>query len=240
MRLITGATSGIGLAMAKFYAKDMILVGSRNRPHKWPFPENLYCQADLSLVSAQTQITDFLKEKKIKKLDMVIHNAGYSWYGDFEKHDSPKISNMLRVNLITPIKLTQDLLPFLSSGATIVFVCSTGAILPCPYMSVYAATKAGLRNFAESLRLEFNGAYKVICVHPTGTRTNFHKRAGMPRRLRKKSSLMDPDKAVIAINRAIMRNESDVVIGARATAITFAYKVWPWLMNKLIFRSQKP
>ncbi len=186
--LITGATSGIGLALARIYqakGERPLLLGRK----PWAdlaelqdeFSKQDYFQVDLAQSGCVHQLAQQLIEQEIDRLDMVIHNAGVGFYGPFAEQTPENIHQLIAINLVAPISLTHALLPWLPAGkGQIVFISSVVADLPGPDYAVYAATKAALSGFARSLRMEWQGDMLVQLIHPGATRTRMHEKMGMP------------------------------------------------------------
>ncbi|NJL06318.1 MAG: SDR family NAD(P)-dependent oxidoreductase, partial [Chloroflexaceae bacterium] len=188
--LITGATDGIGRALAQQYAARnvrLVLVGKR--PHAEVaasdadlYPPHRYCQADLRDPACATQtITRFLAEQAITRLDVLLHNAGIGWYGPLAAQPTHSIDELLAVNLAAPIQITHALLPLVQRvRGTLVLVSSIAADLPSPDYPIYCASKAALDGFARSLRIELGDTAQVLVVHPGPTRTAIHTKSGIP------------------------------------------------------------
>lgn len=183
--LITGATDGIGLALASAYDASgarLILVGRRplDRLEAPLFTANSYCQADLSQADCAEKIVLFLNEQGIERLDLLIHNAGLGYYGLPEEQSADSIKELTAVNLLAPIAITHNLMPRLTGGK-IVFISSVSSALPTPKYAVYSATKAALDGLARNLRVELQGSVAVQVIHPGATRTAMHAKSGISR-----------------------------------------------------------
>lgn len=183
--LITGGTSGIGLALARRMAGDyrLILTGRRDRS---ALPENLpqgalYVKADLSDPGAAVDtIEAAFKSADHRSLDRLIVNAGTGYYAPVDREDAGMIRSTMDVNLVASVLLAHRFAPYLEiAGGTVVFIGSV-AHRGAANMPSYAASKAGLAGLARSLRSEWEGRIGVQIAHPGPTRTQMHARAGYP------------------------------------------------------------
>jgi short-subunit dehydrogenase len=185
--LITGVSDGIGHALAVEYANTgarVLGVGRR------AFPASLsgkvqpgdYCVVDLGDSAAATIVCDFLAERAVDALDVLVHNAAMGWYGPAPQQSPASIDELLIVNLYAPIALTHTLLPRLRArSGVLVFISSVHSALPAPEFAVYTASKAALDGFARNLRLEERGTVDVVVLWPGPTRTQMHVKSGIPR-----------------------------------------------------------
>lgn len=200
--LITGATDGIGKALAEHYSTKgwqsqparLIFIGRRSLIDASTidptlFTADSYCQANLAELESAESIVTWLREKQITQIDLLIHNAGIGYVG--RAHDQPadNIRQLINVNLRTPIALTHHLLPHLknATGQThnskIVFISSVAATLPTPHYAVYTATKAALDGFVRNLQIELAAdpatqTLRAQLISPGATRTNMHAKSG--------------------------------------------------------------
>ncbi len=217
--LITGATDGIGLTLARLLqarGERPFLLGRRplsdlNDPL---FTPDTYIRADLSQPDCARRVLDFLAGRQVTRLDRLIHNAGIGYYGPTAAQSPPSIDQLLAVNLLAPIRLTHALLPYLKRAqGQVSFVSSVVAIMPGPDYAVYAATKAALEGFARSLRQELLGQVAVQIVRPGATRTGMHAKMGL------ETSVMDwrrfppADKIAPTMLRQIERGRPAVTVG---------------------------
>ncbi len=181
--LMTGASSGIGLALARRLAKDfrMILVGRRSASElAEPLPEgSLYVQADFSdPESATNRIETAVRDAGHTSLDRLIVNAGTGYYRKVDQEDAAIIRQTLDVNLLAPVLLAHRFAPLLNAAGGRLVLVGSVAHRGSANMPSYAASKAGLAGLARSLASEWEGRIKVQIVHPGPTRTAMHARAG--------------------------------------------------------------
>ncbi len=192
--LVTGASSGIGKALARELAGQgahLILV-SRNVQRLEQEAEDLKIRfgvkvdvfpADLSLPDNCQKLFEFTASNRLV-VDVLVNNAGLAHYGPFEETSFEKTSAMLDLNIHALTHLTRLFLPGMlerKSGG-ILNVASTAGFQPIPRLNVYAATKAFVLNFSEALWAECKDlGVRVFCLCPGNTLTRFHQSAGIDR-----------------------------------------------------------
>lgn len=215
--LITGASDGIGHALAVRYAANgarVVGIGRRT------FPASLagsvaredYCAIDLERSDAVDVMRAFLLMRNVARLDVVIHNAAVGWFGPCPEQSGASIDQMLQVNLHAPIVLTHLLLPWLrASRGVVVFVSSVHSALPTPEFAVYTATKAGLDGFARNLRLEERGTVDVVTVWPGPTRTNLHAKSGIPPERILADRYATPERVAAEVMASVDRRRSGAI-----------------------------
>jgi uncharacterized oxidoreductase len=190
--LITGGSSGIGLAIARIMlGKDAKVVITGRRPDalataidglKARGGQVWSVAADVGTAEGRAHT---LKQgiEVLGGLDILVNNAGGVRAGRLESASEAEIEAMIAVDLLAPILLTRAALPVLrSSGdATVVNVASGIALVGVPFYATYAGVKAGLARFGEALRRELKGeGVHVLTAYPGGTDTPMMKsnRAG--------------------------------------------------------------
>jgi short-subunit dehydrogenase len=177
--LITGGTSGIGLATAHaFSAKGarVFITGRRTNAL-----EDALRQLNASAGTVADVGTKEGREATLDKalhalggLDILVNNAGVVRAGRLEHVSEAEIGAMVTVDLLAPILLTRAALPALraSGEAAVVNISSGIALVGAPFYATYAAVKAGLARFGESLRRELKGeGIHVMTAYPGGTDT---------------------------------------------------------------------
>lgn len=189
--LLTGASGGIGQAAAGLLVQKgarLMLVGRSPavlsaqvralvREHGVERERVAWSATDLSIASGLRELADEAIEWDCNAL---IHAAGLPGFGPIESVAREDMGQVLHLNLLVPMLLTQALLPHLRSqrAAQVIFIGSVLGRLGLPGYSVYSASKFGLRGFAESLRRELAGtSVRVQYLGPRATRTRFNSAA---------------------------------------------------------------
>lgn len=227
--LITGATDGLGLALATLYRKrerPVVAVGRRpfTALDSLPFPSNRYLQIDLSRPDADAALMRALNALQIGDIDLVIHNAGSGFYGRVEEQTEQDIERLVELNFTRPIELTRALSHRLEkTRGTFVFVGSVAASLPSPLYATYAATKRGLEGFARGLRAEARGRYRVQVIHPGAMRTRFHEKQNIDTEAIGWESFPDVERVARRVALAIDGRKPVVTVGlANRWGVRFA------------------
>lgn len=190
--MVTGATSGIGRAVASELVRSgatVILHGRNEKTLEALYqelkalgPEPSVAQIDLERAQGPQyqQLTDEI-ESRYGRLDGLLHNAAI--LGDkspIEHYDIGLWQRVLLVDLTAPFILTRCLLPLLrkSADASIVFASSSVGKRGRAYWGAYSVAKGGIENMAEVLADELeNTTVRVNVINPGGTRTKMRKRA---------------------------------------------------------------
>jgi uncharacterized protein len=194
--LITGASAGIGLALAAQLAAGgtNLILTARRRERLETLAGRLSEQrgvrievfpADLTLPVAPEQLFAFTETQRIA-VDLLVNNAGFGAYGRFHTSDRTRQLAMVQVNVAAVVALTHLYLPRMIERrrGDILIVASTAAFQGLPYLATYAATKAFDLLFAEALAEEVRGfGIRVCALCPGSTTTEFQAVAGEPGRL---------------------------------------------------------
>ena len=188
--LITGASSGIGLELAKCFAADrsnLILVARNTtaletlaaelrREHK---TEVHVIMADLTRPESPQNIFDELQGRGII-VDVLVNNAGFGLHGRFAELPLARQLEIIQVNVAALVALTGLFLPGMvrCQRGGILNVGSVAGFLPGPNMAVYYASKAFVQSFSEALFEELRGTgVRVTNLCPGPTESNFSQTA---------------------------------------------------------------
>lgn len=138
---------------------------------------------DLTVANAPFRLFDALSMRGIT-VDVLVNNAGAGTYGPLALENPTRLAAEVQLNVYAVTMLSRMFLPQLlaSNDGWLINVSSTAAYQPIPYMATYAATKAYVRSFTESLWGEARGTHlKVIALAPGPTQTEFFQAAGSDR-----------------------------------------------------------
>ena len=191
--LITGASAGIGLALARQLAASgahLILTARRKdrldelaaRLHAEHGVSVEVCVADLGQPAAPGSIFAFTQGKGIA-VEILINNAGFGAYGPFEEVPVRRQLEMVQVNISAVVELTHLYLPAMLGRRRgyILILGSTAAFQAVPFIATYAATKSFDLFFAEALAEEVRGrGVHVTALCPGATSTEFQQVAAQP------------------------------------------------------------
>ncbi|WP_437194264.1 SDR family NAD(P)-dependent oxidoreductase [Planctomicrobium sp. SH527] len=190
--LITGASSGIGLELAKRFAadgSDLILVARRTDrlvelAHLLKEEHGVIAtvlSSDLSLPDAPQKLVDEITALG-KHVDVLINNAGFGQLGEFTTISLDRQLNMIQLNISAVVALTHLLLPGMKERkkGAVLNIGSTASFQPGPNVAVYYATKAFVLSFSEALWKELRGTgVTVSCLCPGPTKTEFGNESAM-------------------------------------------------------------
>ncbi|CAM3540588.1 SDR family NAD(P)-dependent oxidoreductase [Deinococcus frigens] len=242
--LITGASSGIGEAMARRLAAhgaNLILV-ARSEGRLRALAEELSRQhgvqatviaADLSRPHAGKLLQDEVEVRGLA-VDLLINNAGFGGFSEFARQDQTEIGEMIAVNVTALTDLTRRFLPaMLERGrGRVLNVASTAAFIPGPLMAVYYATKAYVLSFSEAVNEELRGSgLSVTALCPGPVDTGFQDAATLKEsRLMSgvtRLALLDVDTVARIGVDAMLRGQAVAVAGAANKVQVSAFRLLP-------------
>ncbi len=179
--LITGISSGIGEATAKYFVSKgwnvvgTVLPGEANDLKKIK-PENL------KIIELDVRDSGMV-ERSVKaaiehlgSIDVLVNNAGYGLAGPFESLTDEQLLDQFEVNLFGAMRLTRAVLPFMRAKGegTIVFVSSMFSRMSMPFFSAYSSSKWALEGFAEGLYQEVSKfGIRIRLIEPGSIKTKF-------------------------------------------------------------------
>ena len=236
--LITGASAGIGAALAEVFAErghavaliarrapqlkalaDRIADSGKPRPH--------VMVVDLARPDATARIAEELRQAGLEPQYMV-NNAGYGLLGAAAKLDRGEQLAMIDLNVRTTTDLS---LRFMDSLARrkggILNVASVASFLPGPGMAVYHATKAYVLSFSEALHHEMKGKVHVTVLCPGPVETEFMARAGVPKGYFPKMLSRSAERVAAEGYEGLMAGKRVVVPGSDNKVLSFLPRLLP-------------
>jgi hypothetical protein len=189
--LVTGASSGIGWALAQQLAAKgaKLLLTARRADRLKQLADEVTTRykvetqifaADLARPQTPGEIFRFVEQKRLP-IELLINNAGFGAYGEFQKVEAQRLLDMVQVNVAAVVHLTHLFLPAMVDrhSGYILIVASTAAFQPVPYISTYAATKGFDLLFAEGIAEEVRRHGVHVCaLCPGSTASEFNEVPG--------------------------------------------------------------
>lgn len=159
--VVTGATSGIGKAIAqKLQAEGVKIINVSKDQTELNYYKNYVCNiADTALL---TEVCSDITQS-VGKIDFLFCNAGFGIGGSMENANLQDIQTLFNVNLVAQAQMTTLLIPHIKDGGKIIYTCSLAALLPLPYQACYSASKAALENFGRALATELKPRKIGVC-----------------------------------------------------------------------------
>jgi short-subunit dehydrogenase len=240
--IVTGASSGIGEATAREFAKEgaKIVLAARRVDKLQALAdeittmktgaETLVVQADLSkLEDIHGMIEQTLE--KFGRIDVLVNNAGFGRLDWLENLDPVKdIQAQIDVNVMGVIQTTRQVLPVMMKqrAGSIINMCSMAGLVGTPTYTIYAASKHAVHGFSEALRREVKPwGIDVSLIYPGGVITEFTQHAGIKRKTNAKTPdfmLLTAEQVGQAVVKLVRRPKRMLVI--------------PWLWNVTVFMNK--
>jgi len=239
--LITGASKGIGKAMAIALAKRKInlLLAARSLTALTDLQEEIQASynikvfslsIDLSEANAASELYQWVEKKQIN-ISILINNAGYGLWGRFNELNLTEQLEMCQLNMSMVTSLCHYFIPMLQKQkqAYIMNVCSTAAYQAVPTMAVYSATKAYVLLFTRALRFELKDSpVSVTCFSPGPVDTGFAERAGLDAfsKMAEKFNMKPDEVAQIAL-KGMFAKKSEIIPGFTNIISVYANRILP-------------
>ena len=245
--LVTGASSGIGEAFVKRFAREgwnVILVARSVDKLKliaatlrdiYPVQMKVI-QADLSAPESCKKIYDELQVERIQ-VSALVNNAGFGAVGSFLWVDRKRQLEMIDLNVKALLELAHLFLPGMveRKDGILINVSSTASFQAIPYFSTYCATKAFVTLFTEALWAEYRkDGIRVMNLCPGGTKTNFGRVAGKAETVADWRHMQTSDQVVDHAFKALTRDTPTVVTNIFDSILCFFERFFPRKWTVLI------
>ena len=248
--LVTGASSGIGRAIAKELARQggKVVCMARREDRLQALAKEIEVGGG-SVVTVAGDVTNAEVRKRgieaavasFGGLDILVNNAGVGAIGPFESGDPERVRRIMEVNFFALVEMTRLALPHLKQGRApiIVNISSILGRRGVPHNSEYAASKFAVHGFSESIRAELVGSgVDVLVVSPGTTETEFFDQV-----LESKGGPKWPEHAAVSADavaratvRAIRRGSHEITPYLWGKVLVLMNRVSPWFVDKLMAR----
>jgi len=225
--LITGGSGGIGLELAKCFAKDghNLIIVARNEDELLKAADELRSMNGIDVITIAKDLFDMEKAKELYceissrnlKVDKLVNNAGHGWYGEFKDTDLDMELSIIHLNICSLVILTKLFLKDMIAAGSgkILNTSSIASKYPGAWQSVYHGTKAFVQSFTEAVRTEVKDhGIVVTALLPGPTDTDFFRKARMlDSKIVKEGKLADPAGVAKAGYDALMADDDMVIAG---------------------------
>ncbi len=228
--LITGGTSGIGLELARLFARDgyKLVIVARDEAELASAAERIKDEYNAEVTTISKDLFepdgafDLYEEVKAKgiTIDVLVNNAGQGQYGLFVDTDINRELEIIQLNISSLVVLTKLYLKemVMRGEGKILNVSSVASKIPGPWQAVYHGTKAFVQSFTEAIRSEIKDTDKDITITallPGVTDTDFFNKAEMTdsKAVQDKDKMADPADVAKDGYDALMRGDDKVVSG---------------------------
>jgi short-subunit dehydrogenase len=244
--LLTGATAGIGRALACRLADrgvHVIAVGRRKDRLNELVSETTGLKGriiplvgDVTRPDDRAAMVDKAAEIGQGRIDVLINNAGVGAIGSFAEADGARLRTIMEVNFFSVTELTRLSLPHLSQSSQAV-ICNIGSVLghcAVPRKSEYCASKFALHGWTDSIRVELRRkGIGVVLVSPSTTRSEFFDSLidTAPDTNSSSFGSSSPQQVADATLRAIHRGRREVILTIGGKALVYADRVIPGMLR---------
>ena len=250
--VITGASSGIGRALAMKYAKEgfNLVLAARRIERLEELKEKL---TNVEVLAVKTDVTSQedckkLIEKAIEKfgtIHILINNAGISMRASIEDVELSVLKKLMDVNYWGTVYCTKFALPYiLKERGSIVGVISTGGYIGLPGRTGYSASKFAVRGFLDTVRIEYlRAGLHVLVAAPGFTASEIRKTAltkngkQQGETPRNESKMMSAERCANIMYRAIKNRRRKMIISFwDGKFVVLIHKLWAWLIDQVIYQ----
>jgi hypothetical protein len=245
--LVTGASSGIGRAVAVRLAADgsNLVVVARRKDRLVELADELTSRHGVTVEILVADVTDPKQLAEVEErlrsgappVDLLVNNAGRGGQGAFADIPIDWQDEQIRLNVLAPVRLSHAALAGMVARGRggILNVSSIAGLQPLPYVATYAATKAYLSTFSHALHEEVrHQGVTVTNLLPGFTTTEFHEAAGMSRSVVPRLAWMKADVVARAGLRALARGRAQCVPGTGYRVLAVVSGLTPWSLSRRV------
>lgn len=254
--LITGSSSGIGEACARFFAEQgcKVVLSARNEKRLTQITQDILNKGNEAICF----VADVSKEEDCKllidqsinhfgKIDVLINNAGISMRAVLNELDTSVVRKVMDVNFFGTVYCTKYALPhILKQKGSVIGVSSIAGYKGLPGRCAYSASKFAMQGFLESLRIEnIKNSLHVLIACPGFTSSNIRNTAlnkegqVQSESPRDEQKMMSPEQVAKHIYISIKKRQNTLVLTTNGKLTVFLNKLFPKLVDKLVFNHLK-
>ncbi len=251
--VITGASSGIGKALAYRFAEEgsNLILAARNYPLMCEIAQDIESKFNIKAIAVATDVSNELHCKHLINesirlfdgIDVLINNAGISMRALFEEADLAVLKEVMDINFWGSVYCTKYALPsLLKSKGSIIGISSIAGYKGLPGRTGYSASKFALQGFLESVRIEnMKKGLHVMIACPGFTSSNIRNVARSKDGSAQGESPLDESKIMSAeavadeIVKALKLRKKELVLTRQGKLTVFLSKFFPSLLDKLVF-----
>jgi short-subunit dehydrogenase len=255
--IITGASSGIGLACAHAFFEQgaRLVLAARSEDVIGQLADQFNEKRALSAVAVKTDVAVELDCKQLIEkainvfggIDILINNAGVSMRANFSDVHLDVLRQLMDVNFWGTVYCTKYAYPYiLASRGSIVGVSSVAGIHGMPYRTGYSASKYAMKGFLDTLRIEtLHKGVQVMVVIPGFISTNVRKVAlvadgtAQGESPRNEQKMMTPEQLAVRLIRGIKNNKSQVITSYEGCLTPLLTLLCPQLLNRMYYNHLK-
>lgn len=252
--IITGASSGIGKALAFAFGQEgasIVITGRREDALNSVSAElskaginNLAIVADVS-VAKDNELMVAKTIEKFGKIDILINNAGISMRAMFEDCDLSVIETLMNINFYGTVYATKYALPYIkASKGSIVGISSIAGYRGLPVRAGYSASKFAMNGFLEALRTELlHTGVHVLTACPGFTASNIRMASlgadgsNKGDSMRDEGKMMSSEEVAQYILKAVQKRKRDLVLTGQGKLTVFLNKWLPGLMDSMVYNT---
>ena len=237
--LVTGASSGIGAAVARELAArgaNLVLAARRREAL-----DALAAELRAAGVQARVETVDLARPGEPERLfealraagivvSILVNNAGFGTYGVFDSIDPATEETMLDLDVKALARVTRLFVGPMRTQhfGRILLTASTGAYQPTPLYATYSAAKSFVLSYGHAIRRELRGSGVTVTVLSPGvTRTEFHRVAGHQANRFKAATMMEVAPVARAATRALLHGRAEIVTGLLNKVLVFTIRLVP-------------
>lgn len=250
--VITGASSGIGKALALLFAKkgSKVVIGARNHEKLMEVAEEIKLSGgEVAFVQTDVSIENDCKNliltavNSYGTVDILINNAGISMRALFENADLSVIKRLMDINFWGTVYCTKYALPYLlQQKGSVVGVSSISGIKGLPARTGYAASKFAMNGFMDSLRIEnLKKGLHVMLAFPGFTASNIRNTAlaadgsMQGESPRDEGKMMTAEEVANHIYNAIHKRKNKIILTSQGKLTNILNKFFPDLLDRMVF-----